>query len=129
MMTFVFRYFTVHLPYISFVRKTLGILNQGPNPPPVLRLSDGGHAENLGILPLLKMRLEKIISVYGGRAASEQAFCDTLLTALEMARKKLRCSFTGLDGRDITEDIRVKLVEKPSGSQPRSYRFVKHVYW
>lgn len=75
------------------------------------------------------MRLEKIISVYGERAASEQAFCDTLLNALEMARKKLRCSFTGLDGRDITEDIRVKLVEKPPGSQPRSYRFVKHVYW
>ena len=74
------------------------------------------------------MRLKKIISVYGGRAASVQAFCDTLLNALEMARKKLRCSFTGLDGRDISEDIRVKLVEKPPGSQPRSYRFVKHVY-
>ena len=33
----------------SFVRKTTGIINQGPNPPPVLRLSDGGHIENLGI--------------------------------------------------------------------------------
>ena len=121
---FVYRYFAVHLPYVSFVRKTLGILNQGPNPPPVLRLSDGGHVENLGILPLLKLRLKKIISVYGGRAPSEQAFCDTLLNALEMARKKLRCSFTGLDGRDIAEDIRVKLVEKSPGSQPRSYRLV-----
>ena len=29
----------------SFVRKTTGIINQGPNPPPVLRLSDGGHIE------------------------------------------------------------------------------------
>ena len=32
----------------SFVRKTTGIINQGPNPPPVLRLSDG-VTENLGI--------------------------------------------------------------------------------
>ena len=112
------------MPYISFVRKTIGILNHGPNPPPVLRLSDGGHVENLGILPLLKLRLKKIITVYGGRASSEQAFCNTLLKALEMARKKLRCSFTGLDGRDITEDIRNKLVEKSSGNQPRSYRLV-----
>ena len=124
MINFVHRYFAVHVPYISFVRKTIGILNHGPNPPPVLRLSDGGHVENLGILPLLKLRLKKIITVYGGRASSEQAFCDTLLKALEMARKKLRCSFTGLDGRDITEDIRNKLVEKSPGNQPRSYRLV-----
>ena len=124
MINFVHRYFAVHVPYISFVRKTIGILNHGPNPPPVLRLSDGGHVENLGILPLLKLRLKKIITVYGGRASSEQAFCNTLLKALEMARKKLRCSFTGLDGRDITEDIRNKLVEKSPGNQPRSYRLV-----
>ena len=124
MINFVHRYFAVHVPYISFVRKTIGILNHGPNPPPVLRLSDGGHVENLGILPLLKLRLKKIITVYGGRASSEQSFCDTLLKALEMARKKLRCSFTGLDGRDITEDIRNKLVEKSPGNQPRSYRLV-----
>ena len=124
LINFVHRYFAVHVPYISFVRKTIGILNHGPNPPPVLRLSDGGHVENLGILPLLKLRLKKIITVYGGRASSEQAFCNTLLKALEMARKKLRCSFTGLDGRDITEDIRNELVEKSPGNQPRSYRLV-----
>lgn len=100
-MAFVLRYLAVRIPYISYVRKTLGILNEGPNPPPVLRLNDGGHVESLGILPLLKLRLEKIISVYGGQAVSEQEFCDTLLNALEMTRKKLRSSFTGLDGRVI----------------------------
>ena len=108
----------------SHVRKTLGILNLGPSPPPVLRLSDGGHVENLGILPLLRLRLKRIISVYGGCAASEQAFCNTLMNALEMARKKLRCSFTGMDGRDINEDIRINFVERSPGNQPRSYRFV-----
>lgn len=117
------RYFAVHIPYISYVRKTIGILNLGPSPPPVLRLSDGGHVENLGILPLLRLRLKRIISVYGGCAASEQAFCNTLMNALEMARKKLRCSFTGMDGRDINEDIRINFVERNPGNQPRSYRF------
>ena len=41
-----------------------------------------------------------------------------------MARIKLRCSFTGMDGQDITEDIRDKFVERSPGSQPRSYRSV-----
>ena len=121
---FFVRCFAVHIPYISYVRKTLGILNLGPSPPPVLRLSDGGHVENLGILPLLRLRLKSIISVYGGCAASEQAFCNTLMNALEMARKKLRCSFTGMDGRDINEDIRINFVERSPGNQTRSYRFV-----
>ena len=57
-------------------------------------------------------------------AASEQAFGNTLMNALEMARKKLRCSFTGMDGRDINEDIRINFVERSPGNQPRSYRFV-----
>ena len=104
----------------SYVRKSLGIPNVGPSPPPVLRLSDGGHVENLGISPLLRLRLKRIISVYGGCAASEQAFCNTLMNALEMARKKLRCSFTGMDGRDINEDIRINFVERRPGNQPRS---------
>ena len=62
--------------------------------------------------------------MYGGRASSELAFSKALLSGLEMARKKLRCSFTGLDGRDISEDVRVNLVERSPGNQPRSYRFV-----
>lgn len=94
----------------------------------MLRLSDGGHVENLGILPLLRLRLKRIVSVYGGCAASEQAFCNTLQNALEMARKKLRCSFTGMDGRDINEDIRMNFVERSPGNQPRSYRFKVHYF-
>lgn len=96
--------------------------NQGPNPPPVLRLSDGGHIENLGILPLLKLRLKKIVAVNGGRTICDEDYSSTLLASLDMARKKLGCSFTGMDGRDIAEDIRDNFVEKPPGSQPSSYR-------
>ena len=98
------------------------MINQGPNPPPVLRLSDGGHIENLGILPLLKLRLKRIVSVNGGRTISDGDYGSTLLAGLDMARKKLGCSFSAMDGRDIAEDIRDNFVEKPPGSQPSSYR-------
>ena len=100
------------------------IVNQGPRPPAVLSLSDGGHIENLGILPLLKLRLNKIVSVDGGRTILDEDYGSSLLTALDLARKKLGCSFSGLDGRDIAEDIRDKFVETSAGSQPRSYRSV-----
>jgi len=100
------------------------ITNQGPNPPAVLFLSDGGHVENLGILPLFKLRLKKIVSVDGGCAILDEDYGNALLVALDMARKKLGCSFSGIDGRDIAEDIRDNFVDKIPGSQPRSYRSV-----
>ena len=36
--------------------------------------------------------------------------------------KKLGCSFSGMDGRDIAEDIQDNFVNQPPGSQPSSYR-------
>ena len=97
--------------------------NIGPSPPPVLALSDGGHIENLGLLPLLKLRLKKIVAVDGSRFILDQDYAETLLIALDMARKKLGCSFTAMDGRDIAEDIRDNFVERSPGSQPSSYRY------
>lgn len=96
--------------------------NEGPSPPPVLRLSDGGHIENLAILPLLKKRLEKIVVVDGGHKVNDREWGKDLLTALSLAREKLHCSFIGLDGRDVIEDVKEKFVNKPQGHQPRSYR-------
>ena len=98
------------------------MVNVGPTPPPVLHLSDGGHFENLGILPLLKRRLEKIVVVDGG-ASSEEGPAKDLIMALQKGREILRCSFTGLTGQDVYKDIRVKVIDKPPGKQPRSYRF------
>jgi len=106
------------------VRNALQVTNQGPNPPAVIYLSDGGHIENLGILPLLKKRLQKIVSIDGGQNILDEDYGSILLEALDMARKKLDCSFSGMDGRDIAEDIREKFVERRPGSQPSSYRFV-----
>lgn len=105
-------------------RKAMNVINVGPSPPAVLSLSDGGHFENLGILPLLKLRLKKIVAVDGGNAILDQDYADALLTALDMARKKLGCSFSALDGRDIAEDIRDNFVERSPGSQPSSYRYL-----
>ena len=122
--TFPIRWFTVNVSSVNFFRNALQVTNQGPNPPAVLYLSDGGHIENLGILPLLKLRLPKIVCVEGGRTISDEDYAGCLLRALDMARIKLRCSFTGMDGQDITEDIRDKFVERGPGSQPRSYRSV-----
>ena len=59
--------------------------------------------------------------MYDGRVASDQECCNALFNALEMVRKKLRCSFTALDGRDISEDIGVKLLKRSPGNQPRRF--------
>lgn len=44
---FSFRWCVTHIFYVRFLRGFLNINNVGLNPPPVLRLSDGGHFENL----------------------------------------------------------------------------------
>jgi len=110
------------VPHIRYVRSMFGIIDEGPLPPPILRISDGGHFENLALLPLLKRRLPKLVIVSGSSCESDEDYGNELKIATELARKKLRCSFSGLDGRDIMEDIRANFVEKEPGDQPRSYR-------
>lgn len=122
------RWFITNVPFVRFVRDMMLVVNLGPNPPPILRLSDGGHIENLALLPLLKRRLPKIVIVDGGHKENDSQWGDDLLLALSLARQKLHCSFIGLDGRDVIEDIKEKFVYKPKGQQPRSYRFKVHYY-
>lgn len=105
------------------MRTIFGVTNVGSVPPPIMSLSDGGHSENLGILPLLKLRLPRIVVVNGGMLLPGEDEATEILNALKLARRKLRCSFTGMNGRDIEEDIRAEFVQKPSGKQPRSYQF------
>ena len=112
----------VNVPHIRYVRSVLGIVNVGPSPPPIMHISDGGHYENLGLLGLLKLRLPKIVIVNGGACESDEAYGVDLNFALKLAREELRCSFSGVDGRDVMEDIRSNFVKKKPGDQPRSYR-------
>ena len=113
---------------VRFLRQILGINNVGEVPPAILYLSDGGHVENLGLLSLLKLKMKKIIVTDGGfKSSMEEAGVD-LLHSLEMARKKLRCSFTGMDGRDISEDIRDNFVEPRYQVFSRHYQFRVHYF-
>jgi len=104
------------------MRQLLSVTNHGPSPPPILLLSDGGHIENLGILPLLKKRLPKIVVADGGLKTDESDWGENLLHAFSLAREKLHCSFIGLDGRDVIVDIKEKFVKKKNSRKPRSYR-------
>ena len=56
------------------------------------------------------------MSIDGGQTILDEDYGSILLEALNMARKKLDCSFSGMDGRDIAEDIREKFVERMPGS-------------
>ena len=109
---------------MRFLRQMFSVPTRGPAPPPVLRLSDGGHIENLGILPLLKKRLPKIVVVDGGHKETDEEWGSDLLHAFSLAREKLNCSFTGLDGRDVHEDIKQKFIDT-DGFPPRSYRLAE----
>ena len=64
----------MHVSFVKFVREGLNIENIVPTPPPVMLLSDGGHVENLAILPLLKKKLKKIIVVDGGHYSNEMKY-------------------------------------------------------
>lgn len=93
-------------------------------PPPILLLSDGGHLENLAILPLLKRRLRRIVVVDGGYKHDDQFYGDSLLNALMLARTKLNCSFLSEDGQDVIFDLMEKFVRPNSGGKPCYYKYV-----
>ncbi|KAL9981889.1 hypothetical protein ACROYT_G010652 [Oculina patagonica] len=97
--------------------------NTGPMPPPILLLSDGGHIENLAILPLLKRRLRSIVVVDAGYKHDDQYYGDNPLNALMLACTKLNCSFLSEDGQDIIFDLLEKFVRPKTGGKQRYYKF------
>ncbi|XP_022798353.1 uncharacterized protein LOC111336511 [Stylophora pistillata] len=117
------RWCTVNIYHVRFARLLLRTVDLGPVPPPLLNLSDGGHIEQLGLLALLKKRLKKIVVVDGTSVGVGQSASAQLLWSLDLARKRLRCSFSAMDGRDIVEDLRSKLEEMPDNCKPRFYKF------
>ena len=103
----------------------------------MLRLSDGGHFENLALLPLLEKKLDYIVVADGSCNPGGEKYADALLHAIKKAREILHCSFTPLTNdeetegggtRDIEEDIRVRFLTKKKGRFPRHYRFKVHYY-
>ena len=124
------RWFIVHVSFVKFVREGLNIDNIGPMPPPVMLLSDGGHVENLAILPLLKKKLKKIIVVDGGYYSNEMKYGKYLLRALMLARRDLNCSFIGQGGRDVISDLLENFVrlQQPDEKKPRHFRYVFMIF-
>ena len=115
----------MHNSFVHNVREMFDKDNIGPMPPPVILLSDGGHVENLALLPLLKKRLKKIVVVDGGFKNDENLYGDSILNAVMLARKKLNCSFLSEEGGDVISDLFDKFI-KPTEPEkkPRFYRFV-----
>ena len=79
----------------------LHIITYGENPPSMLHISDGGHFESYGLLPLLKLRLPKILLVHGLEIKSDDDYAKDIIVAMEHARKFLHCSFTSMTGNDV----------------------------
>jgi hypothetical protein len=86
----------------------LNIITYGEKPPAMLHVSDGGHFENYGLLPLLKLRLPKILLVHGLEIKSDDDYARDIIVAMEHARKLFNCSFTSVAGNDVLNDIEKK---------------------
>jgi hypothetical protein len=88
--------------------------------PDHLFTSDGGHVENLGILPLLDARCAVILALDGGADPTES--CETLLKAISIARRTLRVEFYAYTESDgWTRDVESVLLEHfTSKAGPRS---------
>ena len=87
----------------------------------MLHLSDGGHFENYGLLPLLKLRLPKIIVADGSHIKSDNDYGKEIIQVMEQAREILDCSFTAMDGGDVLTDLKNKYVKNEN--HPRKYEF------
>jgi len=80
------------------------------------------------LLPLLKKRLKRILILDGSFIKNDEDYSKYILRSLDQARRELHCEFVGLDGRDVTEEMRKKYVDVPRGHQPRHYRFEVRYY-
>jgi len=85
-------------------------------------LSDGGHFENLGLLPLLQRKVKTIVIADGSN--DEQQDCLELFNALDFGREKLGCHFLHFENKQDT-DLYTDFFEKFRGKDKtlRSYRF------
>ncbi len=85
-----------------------------------MHLSDGGHFENLGLLPLLKLRLPKILVVNGSYIESDEDYATEIIRTMELARELFDCSFTSIIGDDLL-DQRLDEIDKKCGKNVLNY--------
>ena len=114
----------MHNSFVYNVRLLFSKDTIGPIPPAVLLLSDGGHYENLAILPLLQRKLKRIVVVDGGYKDENDKYGDSILDALKLARTNLNCSFYNEDGKDVITDLMRSFVNPQKRKKPHCYKYV-----
>ena len=119
-----FRWFTVHNSFVYNVRLLFSLDTIGSIPPAVLQLSDGGHYENLAILPLLQRKLKRIVVVDGGYKDEEEDYGKSILDALMLACTELKCSFYDKDGKDVISDLMQTFVNPSKEQKSCYYKYV-----
>jgi len=65
-------------------------------------MSDGGHSENLALLPILSSRCQRIICIDAGEDEHEQ--CSALLLLMSQARRYVRCACVRICGAMLCVD-------------------------
>jgi len=98
---------TFDFPSVISQHQLFDVPIYGGNPlPERVYLTDGAHAENLGVLPLLERRCFKKIVICDGTCDLTENFND-LRTLLLRARTKLKCSFVSLHNPldDVDKEI------------------------
>eukprot|EP00117_Sycon_ciliatum_P029098 scpid35039/ scgid23251/ len=114
--------FITSSPLALMFREVLCSAACGTYPDVTVNVSDGGHTENLGLLPLLKRR-SKFIIVCDGSANVGIGNCSELERSLQLARQWLGCRFTSLEGMDLDADILQTLGSSSNGIAPQAFHF------
>lgn len=115
-------------PQLRAARRFLGLqfLTDADQPPPChLVLSDGGHSENLAVLPLLRARHRMIVAMDGG--ADTHQGCQDLLDLLDEAARRWNIHFkpyqpTTPDGcKEVLLDVPANRPSQPDQVDLRAY--------
>jgi len=79
------------LPFVRLWRSSFNIPYREDNPPAYVYLSDGAHTDNLGLIPLLRHRCNRIVICDGG--ADPEMITWDFLRDMKLGREKFGCSF------------------------------------
>ncbi|XP_065198719.1 uncharacterized protein LOC135830390 [Sycon ciliatum] len=114
------RSFLELLPTARQMRELATQTTYGNHPDYILHISDGGHMENLGLLPLLRRQTDYIILADGSRHDIIDR-ANLLWKAMNYARMWLGCQFTTLNDTDVDEHMLRKMGYQSNGSAPQAY--------
>jgi len=101
--------------YFSLLLRLVRIKDNWPH---YLFLSDGGHLENYGMLPLLRRRCKRIFVCDGTQDV--KGICKELFKCLRMAEQRLYCCFLALD----SEESAARYIERTFIANPNRGRYV-----